>query len=196
MAKTLPIKARLVTEFIVEVTNIPIGPGGKTVWRAPLVRFGRALQDSIAESFAGERVAGSSQLARNTQAWNQRKAEKGLDPRRGHATNRLQRALDGKPLFRVRHIVVNKKGLGRVRVEFIEAWLHQRVPYAEYYEEKKVRRRGILAVARQWVDVELRILQAFATEEALRERRAQRRSTNPRKVAIASRLAPIRRLRG
>lgn len=175
MAKRLPIKARLVSEFIVEVSRLDMGIMTKGEWRRFLIEYAEALQEEIAESFASERVAGSSQLKRNTPEWNARKAKEGLDPRRGHASNNLQRTLDGRPLFQVRAVTVNKKGLGRARIHFREDWLHSRVPYAEHYEAKKVRRRGILALAKQWLDGSLAVLKAAeARAIAKRSRRSKR----------------------
>lgn len=165
--KTPVVTATLVGAFKVVVRGVDLSLAGKAFWRTAMERYGDALQERIAESFAGERVAGSSTLGANTPEWNMYKARKGLDPRRGHATNNLQRALSARRLFRVGAVTNNT-----VSLEFLESRLHADVPYAEYYEEAKVRRDGILALARKWVQEHLAIIRAEVVALELKQRRA------------------------
>lgn len=186
------IRATLIGSFIVSVTGFDMEAGGKQFWRTALQEYGQALQEKIADSFANERVAGSSALAPNSPEYNARKAREGMDTRRGHRTNFLQSVLDGAPLFQVGAVTGNKKGTGTARIQFMENWLHSRVPYAEYYEAAKVRRAGILALARSWLNETVGVLNAIEAKALLKQRRAAERSRvrNPR-YAVGQKLGKI-----
>jgi hypothetical protein len=143
-------RMRWIGEFIVDVRGMSTADAPPAYWYETVNRIGDNLQEQIEASFAAERVAGSSQLGRNTPRWNAYKARKGLDPRRGHATGHLQEQLGVARLFQVRRVPA-RKGTVAYRIYFQQGWLHSRVPYAEYYEQAKVRRKGILSLAKSWV---------------------------------------------
>lgn len=170
------ITAKLIGNFVVSITGLDMEAAGKAEWRAALTEYGNGLQERIAESFAGERVAGSSQLKTNTPEYNRRKLAEGYDSRRGHRTNFLQGALDGAPLFQVSAVTVNGRGFGSARITFQESKLHSRVPYAEYYEESKVRRAGILALAKSWLADGVIGLRAVEAKLLLKQKRKSERS--------------------
>lgn len=147
------IRARLIGNYRVALSGLPEDVRKRDLDKA-LTRYGRALQDRIAQSFANEKVAGTSSLGANTKAYNAAKARQGYDPRRGHRTNNLQRVLDGTQLF----VVLLDDG-GKADVTFSESLLHSAVPYSEYYEDAKVRQDGILVLAKSWVQAELPAIQ-------------------------------------
>jgi hypothetical protein len=64
---------------------------------------GRAIHARMSERFAAERYANSGgrvvNLGSNTVKWNRRKAILGLDPRRGHASRSLSRAIKSRSSF-------------------------------------------------------------------------------------------------
>ena len=164
------VKARIVSAFVIEVSGLDLSIASKQTWRAAIDEMGRDLQERISESFANERVAGNSQLKTNTPEWNARKAQLGLDSRRGHATGLLQSALDGPRLF-----VISAIRRGKARIRFLEARLHGRVSYSEFYEDKKVRRAGILVVAKSWVEDAVKIVRRVEVQANMRANRARGR---------------------
>lgn len=171
------IKARIVSGNIVEVTGLDEKIAGKGIWRDALDKMGLELQEQISDSFANERVAGNSQLKTNTPRWNRFKALHELDSRRGHASGRLQDALDARRLF---HIGPQRKG--KVRITFLESRLHSRVFYSEFYEDKKVRRKGILVLAKTWVQEAVRIIREVEAAATMKRKRAQRRGERRRRA--------------
>lgn len=110
----------------------------------------RNLQRRVAQSFARQKTKDSAWLLPNTPQYNARKAREGMDPRRGHRTNMLQRTLDTAKLTMV---TVTRQGDNQAAARIImeEQVLHAMVPHSVYYEEKKVRTAGILALAATWV---------------------------------------------
>lgn len=191
----MPVTIRAISEFIVECRGMSTEDAPAAFWFDAVGRVGDALQEKIGESFSRERVAGTSALVRNSPDWNQYKAANGLDPRRGHASNNLQRNLDGpKRLFQVRKVSA-RKGTVAYRIHFLEAWLHSRVPYSVYYEERKVRRKGILSLARSWITEVLPILRGAEADAALRRRRATNRQV-PIRPTLGLDRAFIRRIIG
>lgn len=187
------IKARIVSGVIVEVTGLDEKIAGKGIWRAALDKMGLDLQERIADSFANERVAGNSSLLKNSAKWNRFKARKNLDPRKGHATGALQRALDGLRLF-----TITAQRKGKARIAFIESRLHGRVFYSEFYEDKKVQRRGgdveahaesagsarnaILTLANTWVQESLAIVKEVEAAATMKKSRAKRRAERRRRA--------------
>lgn len=171
------IKARIVSGVKVEVTGLDETIASKATWRAALDAMGLDLQERISDSFANERVAGNSQLKTNTTKWNRFKASHELDPRRGHASNRLQGALDGKRLF---HVGAQRRG--KVRIEFKPTRLHSRVFYSEFYEDKKVRRKSILVLAHTWVQEAVRIVKEVEAAATMKRSRAKRRRERRRRA--------------
>lgn len=145
----MAVKYTLVGPFAVLVSGLSTAGLPRARWVEALTVMGEALQDEIADSFAKERVAGSSQLKRNDPSYTARKIKQGYDARRGHRTNTLQSLLrsSASTLFVIQGPYKN----GNARIIFKEARLHSIVPYAEYYEEKKVTRAGILEIARSWL---------------------------------------------
>lgn len=133
--------------YTVTVRGINLKLANRATWRKVLDKVGKDLQRRVAESFAREKVAGTRALRRNSPEWNRYKRRKGLDPRRGHATNRLQRTLEGPRLYTIG--AINPQGVCVIRMR--EDWLRSRVPYAEYYEDAKVSGGAILALADAWV---------------------------------------------
>ena len=164
------IKARVKSSFVIEVTGLDESIASKATWRAALDEMGLALQERISESFSKERVAGNSQLKTNTAAWNREKARLRLDSRRGHASGALQSSLDGARLF-----VISAIRRGKATIKFLEARLHGRVPYSEYYESAKVRRAGILVVAKSWVAEDVKIVRAVEVKATMKKSRAKSR---------------------
>lgn len=166
----MTVKATLKGAFTVVVTGLDTQGVSKSEWRAALDKMGLDLQERISESFANEKVAGSSWLKANSAQWNRRKFFEGLDPRRGHATGRLAAALDGPRLFTI-SAVKN----GRATIRFLEPRLHGRVPYATYYEDDKVRRAGILALAKSWVQEDLAVVKELEAQGKMRAGRVEAR---------------------
>ncbi len=147
MAENLPV-ATLEGAFTMRVTGLKLGDAAR--WKTLFqTRVGPFLQDKIANSFARERVAGSSQLKTNKPEDTAGKIRRGEDPRRGHKTNTLQSML--RPGATTLYVTTGPGPQGTLRLTFQEARLHSVVPYAVYYEAAKVRAAGILALARAWI---------------------------------------------
>lgn len=140
----------LMGDFTALFTGLDVRYMTEAEWNRELGKAGRNLQSRVARSFAGERVAGSSQLKANDPAYTARKVRQGYDRRRGHRTNNLQRVLNTARLFMVRTQRQDANTMA-ARITMEEGMLRNLVPYAEYYEEKKVSRAGILALAASWV---------------------------------------------
>lgn len=140
----------------VEIVGINFNHAARTRWRSEIDDFGRMLQALIAREFSEERVAGQA-LRPNQPSYTAWKAREGFDPRKGHKTNALQRALSAGRLYNITF-----SGGGRVFVTFIENRLFARIPYAEYYAAAKVRHGKILAVSKRMVDDASKALMAFA----------------------------------
>lgn len=181
----MAITGRLVSPFVAEFAGFDVSSLGREGWRNVMRTIGRELQSLVAASFAKQRVAGTSALRPNTPEYNAYKARHGYDPRRGHKTGNLQRVLENDRLYSVGPIVVRKNGTGRVRIRMLENRLYGLVPYAEYYEEKKVRHLGILALARTWV-------QKVAAQIAASVGTAARKFEQTRRGVFAGRPARIR----
>lgn len=154
----------------IKITGLDLDIMGKGDWRKAIDDMGEALQEMIADSFANERVAGSSQLKTNTTAWNKRKKSLNLDSRRGHATGNLQDQLEGKRLY-----VIGAVRDGSATIRFLEQRLYGRVDYAEYYADQKVRRKAILLVAQSWANEALQIVKAKAASKRIKQSRATER---------------------
>lgn len=135
--------------FTVILTGLETDGLTRPQWVAALTAMGRELQGEIANSFAREKVAGSSSLESNDPKYDARKARQGFDTRRGHRTNLLQSML--RPQASQLFTVTGPSKDGRAVITFKESKLHAIVPYAEYYEEMKVRREGILVLAVTWL---------------------------------------------
>lgn len=140
----------------VEIIGLDFRAAPRTQWRRALDDFGRMLQTLIAKEFADEKVAGQH-LRRNSPAYNAWKRKKGFDPRKGHKTNALQRALAGRRLY-----TINFVAGGRAFVTFIESRLYTSIDYAQYYAASKVQGGKILAVSKRQVDRAAMQLEAFA----------------------------------
>lgn len=170
------VSAKLKSAFVVEVTGLDLEVASKSTWRAALDAMGLSLQERISQSFADEMVAGSSQLRTNTPEWNQYKADHGLDSRRGHASGTLQRSLDGARLF-----VVSGIRNAKATITFLEARLYGRVFYAEYYEAAKVRRDGILTMARSWITKDVAVVREVEAQAKMKKSRAVARAKGRRR---------------
>lgn len=176
--KAKQLRFTVVGPFTVLIQGLATDGLPRARWRDALAAMGDALQDEIANSFAKERVAGSSQLKTNDPEYTALKARQGYDTRRGHRTNTLQSMLrsSASTLYTIQGPFKN----GNARIIFKESLLHSIVPYAEYYEEKKVRRAGILEIARSWpkkhrapVEFAHRLaLRALAADVSITTRRA------------------------
>lgn len=172
--RRVPPRARFLPPFTAEFRGLTIG--NITDWKALLnSRVGPALQGLIADSFAKQRVAGSSQLKQNQPEYTAWKIRKNFDHRRGHKTNLLQSMLrpHASKLFRVTGPSAN----GVARVVFYEAALHAIVPYSVYYEEMKVQAAGILQLTAAWVNLVFQTIVlphwgAIATAQPLMARKA------------------------
>lgn len=176
--KTNPFRFTLVGPFTVLISGLATDGLPRARWHEALKQMGDALQDQIADSFSKQRVAGSNQLAPNDPEYTARKARQGYDTRRGHRTNTLQSMLrsSASTLFTIQGPFKN----GNARIIFKESLLHAIVPYAEYYEAAKVRRAGILALAKSWlnktkrpVDVAQRLARhVLDADESVKRRKA------------------------
>lgn len=191
--KVKAIRYSLVGPFTVLIQGLATEGMPRGKWRDALSLMGEALQDEIADSFSKERVAGSSQLAQNDPEYTARKARQGYDTRRGHRTNTLQSMLrsSASTLFVIQGPFKN----GNARIIFKESLLHALVPYAEYYEAAKVRRAGILALAKSWLartKQPVDVVQRLAVKALEAERSIQRQKA----AAFAGRPSFIRPARG
>lgn len=165
----MPVVVRKLSNTSVAISGINVTLAGKAAWRKVFDRIGRKLQERVAESFERQTVAGSRRLRPNTPEWDAYKRKKGYDPRRGHMTGRLQRALHSKQrLYSVSAITPQGTCIIRMR----EDWLRSRVPYAEYYEQAKVQGGAILAIAKRWVEIEGRLAIEFGEQVAAQMARA------------------------
>ena len=163
--------------FTILISGIEIAGLTRSEWRKAIGVMADRIQGEIAKSFNKERVAGSSQLRTNSPEYTARKVRQGYSPKRGHRTNTLQSVLD--PKASTLYTISGPYKNGNARIIFKESLLHALVPYAEYYEEKKVRRAGILEITRTWalkhrgpVDVAQRLAKkALEAAEAIAVRR-------------------------
>lgn len=159
-------------------------------WQRLVGVAARNLQRRIAKSFARQRVAGTSALLANTPEYNARKAAQGFDPRRGHRTNNLQRVLDSNTRLYMVRIITEGNGKMSAWVTMEERMLHSLVPYAEYYEEAKVTRAGILALAASWVKEEA--VKLNAKQEAARVKVMSSRRRNALAALTVPSASPTR----
>lgn len=193
MAKRKAIKYSLTGPFTVLISGLATDGLPLSKWRDALTLMGEALQGEIADSFSNERVAGSSQLGRNDPDYTARKIKQGYDERRGHRTNTLQSML--RPSASTLFVIQGPFKNGNARIIFKESLLHAIVPYAEYYEEKKVRRAGILELAKSWL---AKTKQPVDVVQRLAERalEAERNVKRTKAAVFAGRPAFIRPTRG
>lgn len=140
----------------VEVIGIDFNAAPRTRWQRELDDLGRNLQTLMAREFSDEKVAGQH-LRRNTPEYNAWKRRKGFDPRKGHKTNALQRALAGRRLYNISFVAG-----GRAFITFIESRLYASVDYAQYYAAAKVQGGKILAVSKRQVARAAKGIEAFA----------------------------------
>ena len=129
----------------VKVTGLDLSLLAKGQWRRLLMDMGETLQERIVMSFENERVGGSSQLGKNTKAWNKHKAAHGLS-RNDEAT-----------------------------IRFLPQRLYGRVFYAEFYEEKKVNRVSVLVVAKSWAVDALKPLKSKLVSATMKAKRTEGR---------------------
>lgn len=155
----MAVNGTLIGPFTVLVTGMDLEAMTQAEWARLIGVMGRNLQKRVARSFAAQRVAGSTMLLKNTPEYDRAKVAAGYDARRGHRTNQLQRALDGARLFMVT-ITPQTAKTAAARIIMEEGMLHSLVPHSVYYEEKKVTRDGILALAASWVRDEAAKLRA------------------------------------
>jgi hypothetical protein len=134
----------------------------RTRWRQELDDLGRMLQALIAREFANEKVAGQH-LKRNSPSYDAWKRRKGFDPRKGHKSNALQRALAGRRLYNINFVAG-----GRAFITFVESRLQSTVGYAEFYAAAKVQGGKILAVSKRQVDRAAMSIEAFAVRVSQR----------------------------
>lgn len=154
----MAVAIRKLSNTSVAVSGINTALAGKAAWRKILDKIGRDLQKRVADSFETQKVAGSRHLRPNSPEWNAYKRKHGHDPRRGHMTGRLQRALHSpQRLYSISAITSSGTCVIRMR----EDWLRSRVPYAEYYEQSKVQGGAILAIAKRWVEINKAVLLDF-----------------------------------
>lgn len=140
----------------VEIVGVDTLHASRAQWQAAIDDFATDLQAAIAEMFGKQRVAGRW-LRPNTPEYDARKRRQGYDPRRGHRTNALQRALESRRLY-----TISFSGNGRVFVTFLESRLQQRIPYAEYYADAKTLGGAILQASKRMVDQAAKGLKAYA----------------------------------
>lgn len=170
------MRYRMLGYSIVEVRGLSLEAVSAAEWFAAMQRLGFQLQEQVADSFSKQKLRGHVWLLPNTKRWNKYKAERGLDPRRGHATNELQRNLDSpRPLFSISRLS-SPKGEAAYRLTFNEGWLNSRVPHALHYAEMKARGGRLLVLARKWVDMAMAILHATDAEGRMRHARAAARA--------------------
>lgn len=133
------MKLRMVNSYTVRVTGMDLENATRAEWRKWLADLGRDCQDTIAEYWDMEMTGTRRALLPNSPEYTARKLAKGLDPRRGHRTGRLQRAIEGASLFSVSAV----SDSGTATITFSEARLIARVRergvnYVPYYVASKV----------------------------------------------------------
>lgn len=125
--------------------------------------YARWMQGQIAALYQAERVVGGK-LRGNSAAYNLRKIQRGLDPRRGHATNRLQRALNPKKR-RLWEVAVNMSKR-TAKIVMKESRLHIAVPYSKFYEDKKAPNQLIMGVQAKWASEAARFFKRCIVKRA------------------------------
>lgn len=149
-------------------------------------KLAKRLQTAIARNFQNMRTFGGN-LAGNTAAYDLRKIRQGLSPLRGHATGRLQKAIENVRCWQVR-----KNGESAV-ITFSDAPLQGAVHYAEFYAEDKVRFGRIMGVKADWQGDAQKFVDSLGVKG-----QAQSRRPNPRRRAnqlIQAAIAATRRER-
>lgn len=181
----MAVHGTLIGSFTVIITGMDLDAMTLPEWQRAIGTVARNLQNRVARSFAAQKTAGSSALKANSPRYTAAKVAAGLDPRRGHRTNMLQGVLNGAKLTMF-NITVQTPQSAAARIVMEEQMLHALVPYSVYYEEKKVRTEGILALAASWVREEVTKLRS--REMAAKAKRIKF-SQNIIKVNIAARRA-------
>ena len=167
----MALRVQRMGELAVRISGMDTSNVSKAEWRKAIDDMGTQLQARAAASFASERTKGSTPLKANSAAWNDYKARKGYDSRRGHMTGNLQANLNSAS----RLFTISGIANGVCTLTMREDWLYGRVPYAEYYAERKVRTEGILSLAVAWVrdaSYGLQDLERLAQQRA-REKKAR-----------------------
>lgn len=146
----MAVNGTLIGSFTALFTGLDLRAMTFPEWQRLLGIAGRNLQRRVAKSFAAQKTAGIVWLSANNPKYTADKIAAGLDPRRGHRTNALQRALETARLFMVT-VTAQGNDTAAARITMEEGALHALVPHSVYYEEKKVNTQGILALAASWV---------------------------------------------
>lgn len=128
-------------------------------------RAARALQAEIASAFEKMRTY-AGRLKSNSAAYNLRKVFAGLDPRLGHRTGRLQRAIDNVRCWKVLAIS------GGYAIIFSDAPLFAAVGYAKYYARAKTKTMRIMGVTRESLTLVARVMRGATTQATTRTKRA------------------------
>ena len=146
----------------VVITGFGENPDMKEL-RRRAVEAAKSLQLKIAVTFE-QAMTYAGALKKNDPDYTLRKVLSGMDPRRGHFTGRLQRALYRIRLWR---ISVSRK---RVTIEFRDSGLHSAIPYAVYFQRLKARGGRIVGVKRSWLSIVRAVFAGVKPERAKRVR--------------------------
>ena len=135
----------------IQVSTMVVNGFAKDAKKRDLERKGKEYADWLQEQLAklyGNENSVFGKLEKNTREYNEQKKRMGLDPRRGHATNDTQDALDNATLTEV--TVRGKRGKYRVVIVIKRQKLYDEVPYIRHYEELKVPNDTITAFKAGW----------------------------------------------
>ena len=132
------MKVTLLSPFQIFITN------AEKVSPAKVEIAARALQRTMAIAFEYEQYGGGD-LKAPSDKWTMYKIKHGLDPRRGHASGDLQRALYSQRLFTIR----------RTKSTYTVMFSIDNItgPAAEYAREyqKRFASKGLLYVKKSWI---------------------------------------------
>lgn len=124
----------------INFTNTPSVTAANTL----LTECASEIQGRIARAFEQVQTY-RGPLARNSPAYNLRKALSGFDLRRGHRTGAFQRTLYTAILYRV-------SGSGRTwTIRFSDDPLYNSLSYARYYAKSKAPGGSIVGVRNEWL---------------------------------------------
>ncbi len=151
----------LLTPFDIIITE------AQDIRRARVELASRALQRRIAIAFEFEQYGGGNLKAPSAE-WTLRKIRTGLDPRRGHATGALQRALTEQQLYRI------SRTTSTYTINF-SATRYMQGPAAEYvgFYQRRFANLGLMFIRKQWLDEFARIVLGGTGQQGISQTTAQ-----------------------
>ena len=159
----MALRVQIVNPYTVRVQANDVNPQVLARWVRSLAE---RLQLAISRNFQNMRTWGGN-LRANTARYDLSKIRRGRSPLRGHATGRMQRAIE-----RVRAWRIVPVG-GGFDIRWSDKPLYAAVPYAEYYAGRKVVGGRIFGIPPTWLGDIKKFLKDVPTLPSAQARRGR-----------------------